>query len=144
MSLQANFAEWPMNKFKYSALTSLFLWRRSSEEPRCPYRDAKCKACGKEFNKAKPEPCVEHAPNCPLEGYYEEGALERLREQASDVIQRQETSTSFSKDIDVLLTELIAVNLLPINLIASKELKKLLAKLAPQYKLPSRKKFYHS
>lgn len=118
MSLQADFAEWPMQKFKYSALTSLFLWRRSSEEPRCPYRDAKCKACGKVFNKAKPERCVEHALNCRLEGDYEEGDLERLREQASDVIQRQKTSTSLSNDIDVLLTELIAVNLLPINLVA--------------------------
>lgn len=142
MSQAPQFEEWPSSKFKYPALSLLFFWRKSDNDPRCPYRDAKCMACGKISNKTKPERAVDHAVTCPMQDLYDDNALDQLKAQADEIINRSTSSTnSNDTEVDQLVTELIAVNLLPIRLVSSRELRNLVSKISLHYKLPNRKKF---
>lgn len=136
------FQVWPPEKFRTSpTLSELFLWRISPKDSR--NRDAKCRACGATSLKTKPDRCINHLRNCPQKQNIDSQLLNETLRHCSRAPKTQERASKVTTEmyeVDKMIVELIAVNLLPLSIVESDELCSLVRQAFPSYSLPSRKK----
>lgn len=144
-----DFELWPPGRFRtVPALSTLFLWRVSPTDSRS--RDCKCSACGLTNMKTKVERCMNHLKTCPKRDQIDPLVVAEARQQFAKTVAgekvQEKTARKIgqneqkSSEIDIMLVELIAVNLLPVSLVEAEELSAIIKEAFPFYKIPSRKK----
>lgn len=139
--MDGEYVVFPGKKFKHKSVAKLYKFREYVHDNNT-YRDAQCLGCLKKMSKVKASYLVEHGSKCERLKYYNEEAVDELREEAREkeesstrpgVITIERQNQEYNKIVDF-----ISVNCLPLSTVESPEFKELFGEKNFKFKLPGR------